>query len=184
MLRFKNKITCNTCFSDSSNEESSSRNEESSSLLQLTVSNSIQTNLNSSLQTETLSQDNSTYCNFCCSLKSSFVVPAFLKVGLYLVIQLKSLVCRDNQVIKDIKHVQCTPNISVPVKLYEVTYQKYYHLIATIYHTGNLTRGHCTSFKKISNSKSWLHCNDAAVLRANENKVNNTSSYIYFYGSH
>ena len=36
-----------------------------------------------------------------------------------------------------------------------------------------------TSFIKIPNSKSWLHCNNAAVLRANENKVNNTSSYIY-----
>ena len=34
------------------------------------------------------------------------------------------------------------------------------------------------------NSKSWLHCNDAAVLRVGENKVNNTSSYIYFYESH
>ena len=34
------------------------------------------------------------------------------------------------------------------------------------------------------NSKSWLHCNDAAVLRVDENKVNNTSSYIYFYESH
>ena len=32
-------------------------------------------------------------------------------------------------------------------------------------------------------SKSWLHCNNAAVQRADENKVNNTSSYIYFYES-
>ena len=37
---------------------------------------------------------------------------------------------------------------------------------------------------KIPNSKSWLHCNDAAALWTNENKVNNTSSYIYFYKSH
>ena len=85
--------------------------------------------------------------------------------------------------IKDIKHVQCTPNISVPVKDNE-DYQKGYHLIATINHTGNLNRGHYTLFIKIPNSKSWLYCNDAAVLRANENKVNNTSSYIYFYESH
>ena len=34
------------------------------------------------------------------------------------------------------------------------------------------------------NSKSWLHCNDAVVLRANENKANNTSSYIYFSELH
>ena len=73
MLRFKLrcKITCNTCFNDSSNEESSPR-------LQLAVSNSIQTALNSSLEAETLSGCNSINCNFCCSLKSASVVPAFL----------------------------------------------------------------------------------------------------------
>ena len=75
------------------------------------------------------------------------------------------------------------PNISVPVKDNEVTYQKHYRLIATINHTGNLNRGHYTLFIEIPNSKSWLHCNDVAALRANENKVNNTSSYIYFYQS-
>ena len=36
----------------------------------------------------------------------------------------------------------------------------------------------------VSNSKSCLHCIDAAVLRADENKVNNTSCYTYFYKSH
>ena len=30
------------------------------------------------------------------------------------------------------------------------------------------------------NSKSWLHCNDTAFVRTDENKVNNISSYIYF----
>ena len=112
------------------------------------------------------------------------VVPAFLEVVPYLVTQLKRFVSHYNQVLKDMKHVQCTPNISVPVKDNEVTFHKHYHLIATINHTGSLTRGHYTAFIKIPNSKSWLHCNDAAVLRTNENKVNNTSSYIYFYESH
>ena len=127
MLRFKlsYEITCNTCFSDSSNEESSS-------LLQLAVSNSTQKALNFSLEIETLSGDNSIYYKFCCSLKSASVVPAFSEVGCYLVIQLKHFVSHDNQVLKDIKHVQCTPNISVPVKDNEVAYQKHYHLIATI----------------------------------------------------
>ena len=85
MLRFKLRyeITCSTCFNDSSNEESSS-------LFQLAMSNSIQTALNFSFETKTLSGDNSIYCNFCCSLKSASVVPAFLEVGRYLVIQLNS----------------------------------------------------------------------------------------------
>ena len=46
------------------------------------------------------------------------------------------------------------PNISVPVKDNEVTYQKHYRLIATINHTGNLNRGHYTLFIKIPNSKA------------------------------
>ena len=33
-------------------------------------------------------------------------------------------------------------------------------------------------------SKSWLRCNDTAVVIADENQVNNTSSYIYFYEPH
>ena len=142
------------------------------------VSISILTALNSSLKAENFSGDNFIYCNFCCSLKSASVVPAFSEVGRYLVIQLKRFVSHDNQVIKDIKHVQCTPNISVPVKDNEVTYQKDYYLITSINYTGNLNRGHYTSFIKIPNSTSLLHCNDPAVLRANENKVSNTSSYI------
>ena len=81
MLRFKfrHEFTCNTCFNDRSNEESPS-------LLQVALSNSIQTALNSSLHTETLSEDDFIYCNFCCSIKSASVVPAFLEVGRYLVI--------------------------------------------------------------------------------------------------
>ena len=100
MFKLRNEITCNTCFDDSSNEESSS-------LLQLAMSNSIQTALSSSLQAETLSGDNPVCCNFYFPLKSAFVVPAFSKVGRYLVIQLKRFVSHHNQVIKDIKHVQC-----------------------------------------------------------------------------
>ena len=71
----------NTCFNDSSNEESLS----------------IQTALNSSLQAETLFGDNSIHCNFRCSLKSASVVPAFSEVGRCLVVQLKRFVSHDNQ---------------------------------------------------------------------------------------
>ena len=34
------------------------------------------------------------------------------------------------------------------------------------------------------NSKTWLHSNDAAVLRADENKVKNTLPCIYIYKTH
>ena len=99
MFKLRSEITCNPCFNDSINEESSS-------LLQLAMSNSIQTALNSSLQAGTLSGDNSVYYNFCCSLKSTSVVPTFSEVGHYLVIQLKRFVSSyDNKVIKYIKQV-------------------------------------------------------------------------------
>ena len=81
--------------------------------------------------------------------------------------------------ITDIKRVQCTPNISVPFKDNEI-YQRDFHLIATSNHAENLNRGHYTSFITMPDSKSWLHCNNAVFLRADENKVNNTSSYVYF----
>ena len=99
MFKLRNEITCKTCFNYSSTEESSS-------LLQLTESNSVQTALNSSMQTETLSGDNSIYCNFCCSLKSASVFSAFLEVGRYLVIQLKRFVSHDNQ--SDQRHKTCS----------------------------------------------------------------------------
>ena len=70
MLKLRNEIFYNTCFSNSINEKSSS-------VLQLAVPNYNYTALNSSLHAETLSGDNSVYCNFCCSLKSASVAPAF-----------------------------------------------------------------------------------------------------------
>ena len=84
------------------------------------------------------------------------MVPAFLEIGRYLVIQLKRFVSHDNQVLKDMKNGECAANITVPVKDNEVTFHKHYQLIATISHTGNLNRGHYTAFMKICNSKSWL----------------------------
>ena len=49
-------------------------------------------------------------------------------MGRYLEIQLQRFVSRDNEVLKDTKHVWCAPNFSVPIKD-NVTYQKDYRLI-------------------------------------------------------
>ena len=58
--------------------------------------------------------------------------------------------------------------LTVPVKDNEVIYQKYFHLVATINHTGNLNRCHYMPFIKMPNSESRLHCKETAVLRADE----------------
>ena len=64
-------------------------------------------------------------------------------------------------------------NISLPVKENKVTYQKDFHFIANINHTGTY-RGHYTSFR--------IHCNDAIALRVDKNKVKNTYiSYLFIY---
>ena len=56
------------------------------------------------------------------------MVPAFSEVDCYLEIQLQRFFSRDNQVLKDTKHIRCAPNFSVPIKD-NVTYQKDYRLI-------------------------------------------------------
>ena len=94
---------------------------------------------------------------------------------------MKRFVHHEGQVFKDINQVQCTPNISLPLTDSEVTYRKNFRLLATVNHTGTLERGHYTAFIKIANTDSWLYCNDAAVLKADQKQVNNASSYIYFY---
>ena len=58
-------------------------------------------------------------------------------MGRYLIIKLKQFVSYDNQVMKDMKHVQCSPNIYLPVKD-DVIYQKDFNLIAIIGNTGKL----------------------------------------------
>ena len=59
----------------------------------------------------------------------------------------------------------------------DIVGHKKFYLIATFNHTGNLARGHDTSFIKYTSS--WFHCNDAAVIPLNEKAVNNDTSYIF-----
>ena len=80
---------------------------------------------------------------------------------------------------KDISKISSTPTLTVPVTLDEdiVGYKKL-NLIAKINHSGNLARGHHTSFIK-STSSSWFHCNDFAVIPSNETALNNDTFYFF-----
>ena len=172
--KMRNEFTCHHCLQINLNEDSFS-------VFQVPLSNSIQTALNKTLCSEELSEDNPYYCNFCSEFRPASVEHSLSKVGRFLCIQLKRFINHGGNVIKDIQKVICNENISVPLVDGEITFYKQYRLIATINHTGNLDRGHYTSFIKSSGSNQWLFCNDAAVLNSTENSVNNTSSYIYFY---
>ena len=84
-------------------------------------------------------------------------------------------------------HTRPPPPLTVPVTLNEdIVGHKNFNPIATINHSGNLARGHYTSFIKSassssSSSSSWSHCNGAAVIPSNETAQNNETSYIFFY---
>ena len=84
-------------------------------------------------------------------------------------------------VTKEIRKISCTPplpTLTVPVTLDEdIVGHKKFNLIATINYSGNLARGHYTSFIK-STSSSWFHCSDAAVIPSKETALNNDTSYI------
>ena len=120
-------------------------------------------------------------CNFCSSNNQALVDQEISEVGDYLIIQLSCFLIFNKAVTKDICKISCTPTLTVPVTSHEdITGNKKFNLIATINHSGNLARGHYTSFI-ISTSLTWLYCNNAAVIASKETGLNNDTSYIFFY---
>ena len=103
-------------------------------------------------------------------------------LGNYLILQTKRFVHDGSRFTKHLQKIACTPTLSVPLSGQDdqVSYVKF-NLLGTINHSGSLERGHYTSFVKNQNNNLWFQCNDAAVLQSDENKVNNDTSYIYFY---
>ena len=132
---------------------------------------------NSYLESNFLSGVNEFFCNISFSNSQALTDPEISKVGDCLIIQVKRFLVFNHAVTKDITKISCTPTLTVPVTLDEdIVDHKKFNLTATINHTGNLARGHYTSYKSTS---SWFHCNDAAVIPSNETAVNNATSYIF-----
>ena len=105
-------------------------------------------------------------------------------MGDYLIIQVKRFLVFNQAVTKDISKISCIPTLTVPVTLDEdIVGHNKFNLFSTINHSGNLARGHYTSFIKSASSlsSSWFHCNDAAVIPSNETAQNNDTSYTFFY---
>ena len=73
--------------------------------------------------------------------------------------------CKPLRNFKDIKKVQCTETLSVPVVVDDVSFHKKFNLIATVNHTGTINKGHYTGYVKLSNSSFWQFCNETAVFR-------------------
>ena len=170
-IHIRQIISCTACLQYTSTKDSSS-------VHQLPVSESIQKSVNSYLESNFLSGENEFFCNICSSNNQTLADHEISKVGDYLTIQGKHLLVSNQTVTRDITKIYCTPTLTVPVALDEdIVVHKKFNLIATINHTGNLARGHYTSF--IKSTLSWFHCNDAAVIPSNEKAVNNDTSFIF-----
>ena len=95
--------------------------------------------------------------------------------------ELQSLVIQHSYLAKHLQKIACSSPLHVPVLNGDDSIKnEKYKLLATVNHTGSLDRGHYTAYIR-RQQDSWLHCNDAAVVLSEESKVNNDSSYVYFY---
>ena len=145
-IHIRQTISCTACQQYTSTENSSS-------ILQLPVSESIQKSLNSYLESNFLSGENEFFCNTSSSNNQALADHEISKVGDYLIIQVKRFLVFNQAVTKDITKISCTLTLTVPVTLDEdVVGHKKFNVIATINHTGNLARGHYTSFIKSTSS--------------------------------
>ena len=144
----------------------------------------IQRSLNAYLESHFLSDKNEFFCNICSSNNQALADQEISKVGDYLIIQVKRFLVFNQAVTKDISKISCIPTLTVPVTLDEdIVGHNKFNLFSTINHSGNLARGHYTSFIKSasSSSLSWFHCNDAAVIPSNETALNNNTFYTFSY---
>ena len=87
----------------------------------------------------------------------------------------------NNTVSKDTKAVKCDPQITIPLHVdNEVMGYRFFKLIASINHSGNLESGHYMAHISDTVSGNWFHCNDAAIVPS-EKSPPGTLCYILFY---
>ena len=98
-----------------------------------------------------------------------------------LAIQLCRFSNRGGQLVKDETVVSCIQNrlgqyLTVPITNEdEVSFINKYSLIATIYHTGTLNRGHYWTCIKDIHSPCWYLCNDKLISSVEESYLTNTT---------
>ena len=91
------------------------------------------------------------------------------------------------QLVKVETLVSCTQSqlgqyLTVPITIDdEVSFINKYSLIATINHSGTLSRGHYWACIKDLHSPCWYLCNDKLISNVEESYFNNTTSNILFY---
>ena len=121
------------------------------------------------------------------SLSESTRETCVMNFASILAIQLCRFSNRGGQLVKDETVVSCIQNrlgqyLTVLITIEDdVSFVNKYSLIATIYHTGTLNRGHYWAFIKDIHSPCWYLCNDKLVSSVEESYLTNTTSYILLY---
>ena len=173
-------VSCNTCLC-------SSFSEENLDILPLQVSTGIQTSLKQFLSPEILSSGNNWFCPSCKTLSESTRETFVMNSAPILAVQLCRFSNQGSQLVKDETLVSCTQSqvgqyLTVPITIEdEVSFINKYSLIATINHSGTLSRGHYWACIKDLHSPCWYLCNDKLVSNVEESYLNNSTSYILFY---
>ena len=173
-------MSSNTCLC-------SSVSEENLDILPLQVSTGIQTSIKQFLSPEILSSGNKWFRPLCNTLSESTRETCVMNSAPILAIQLCRFSNQGGQLVKDETLVSCTQSqfgqyLTVPITIEdEVSSINKYSLIATINHSGTLSRGHYWACIKDLHSPCWYLCNDKLVSNVEESYLNNTTSYILFY---
>ena len=173
-------VSCNTCLC-------SSISEENLDILPLQVWTGIQTSIKQFLSPEILSSGNKWFCPLCKTLSESTRETCVMNSAPILAIQLCRFSNQGGQLVKDETLVSCTQSqlgqyLRVPIIIEdEVSFINKYSLIATINHSGTLSRWHYRACIKDLHSPCWYLCNDKLVSNVEESYLNNTTSYILFY---
>ena len=173
-------VSCNACLC-------SSFSEENPDILSLQVSIGIQTSLKQFLSPEILSSGNKWFCPSCKTLSESTREACVMNSAPILAIQLCCFSNRGGQLVKDETLVSCTQSqmgqyLTVLITIEdEVSFINKYSLIATINHSGTLSRGHYWACIKDLHLPCWYLCNGKLVSNVEQSYLNNTTLYILFY---
>ena len=136
------------------------------------------------LSPKILSSGNKWFCPSCKTLSESTRETCVMNSAPILAIQLCRFSNQGGQLVKDETLVSCTQSqvgqyLTVPITIEdEVSFINKYSLIATINHSGTLSRGHYWACIKDLHSSCWYSCNDKLVFNVEEGYLNSTTSFI------
>ncbi|XP_057299069.1 ubiquitin carboxyl-terminal hydrolase 51-like [Hydractinia symbiolongicarpus] len=150
------------------------------SILPLPVSNKITGFIKAFLQPEYMPGNDRWMCPQCSSLQDSTRETVFTQCGDILIIQLKRFNCIQGRSVKNNKFVSCLAQGHETLKVYshpaeDISFTNQYKLTATNNHSGTLAAGHYWAFIRDQGVKTWLKCDDRAVISVKPSDLDNST---------